>query len=157
MRTALTLFVLSAALVAQNPLAKKAWITVSPVAPVTLARGKATTAELRFRVNPGYHVNSNKPSAEFLIPTEVSMQPAKELTIGKVNYPAGQDLTLPFDPKAKLSVYSGDVAFNIPILAAKTTKPGTYVLRGELKYQACNDTSCFPPREAPIEISVTVR
>src|SRR5438105_3888925 len=94
-----------------NPLAKKAWITVSPVAPVTVARGKASTTELKFRVNPGYHVNSNKPTAEFLIPTEVAMQPAKEVTVGKIDYPKGQDLTLPFDPKTKLSVYSGDVAF----------------------------------------------
>jgi DsbC/DsbD-like thiol-disulfide interchange protein len=157
MKTLFATLLLAVVAFAQDPLAKKAWISVSPIAPVTVARGKATNAELKFKVSNGYHVNSNKPTAEFLIPTEVVLQPSKELTIGKIAYPAGKDFALSFDPKQKLSVYSGDVAFNIPIVAAKTTKPGTYMLKGELKYQACNDVSCFPPREAPIQISVTVK
>lgn len=157
MKQTLAILLLFATAVAQAPLAKKTWITLAPIAQVSVARGKATNAEIKFTVTKGYHVNSNKPTAEFLIPTSVTFQPANNLTIGKIAYPVGHDFALSFDPKQKLNVYTGDVAVNVPIIAAKNAKPGTYKLTGELEYQACNDYSCFPPRKAPLEVTVVVR
>ena len=157
MKQALAIFLLFATTVAQAPLGKKTWITISPVAPVSVVRGKATNAEVKFTITKGYHVNSNKPTAEFLIPTTLTLKPTNELKVGKISYPAGHDFALSFDPKQKLNVYTGDVALNVSISAAKTAKPGKYKLAGELEYQACNDYSCFPPRKAPVEIVVNVR
>lgn len=157
MKHTLAIVLLFTIAVAQAPLAKKTWITLAPVAPVNVSPGKATNAEVKFTITKGYHVNSNKPTAEFLIPTTLSLKPSNELSMGKVAYPPGHDFALSFDPKQKLNVYTGDVALNVPIIAGKTAKRGTYKLAGELEYQACNDYSCFPPRKAPVEITVVVR
>ena len=136
---------------------KKGFVTVDAVAPITLAAGKTAKVEVRFRVNPGYHVNSNHPGSELLIPTEIEFAtaPAK-LTIGKIAYPKGEELALQFDPKEKLSVYTGDVAVMVPLSAAKDAKAGDYTVKGELHYQACNDNSCFPPKSLPVEVKVRV-
>jgi hypothetical protein len=34
--------------------------------------------------------------------------------------------------------------------------PGKYSLRGHLKYQACDNAACYPPRELPVEFEVKV-
>ena len=132
-------------------------VTLAPVEPVAAAAGKVTDATVHFRIAPGYHVNSNKPKSELLIPTTVKIEPTPQFTIAKITYPAGQDFALKFAPDEKLNVYEGDVAVTTTIRAAKSAKPGSYTLKGELHYQACNDTSCFPPKTLPLEISVTVK
>jgi DsbC/DsbD-like thiol-disulfide interchange protein len=134
----------------------KGFVTVEPVAPVTLAAGKPGKLEIRFRVNPGYHINSNKPKSELLIPTAVQFAPAENISVGKIAYPAGEEFALAFDPKEKLDVYTGDVLFSVPVTAAKGAAPGDHTLKAELRYQACNDNSCFPPKTVPLEVVVHV-
>lgn len=119
--------------------------------------GKAATITVRFKIADGYHVNSNKPHSDLLIPTAVKLNDLPELSVARLNYPAGQDLALKFSPDEKLSVYAGDVAITAVIRASKRAKAGRYSLNGELRYQACNDDSCFPPKTLPIEIAVNIR
>ena len=44
-------------------------VKMAPAPVVTAVQGKPATVPLSFRVASGYHINSNKPKAEFLIPT----------------------------------------------------------------------------------------
>ena len=67
---------------------------------------------LNFRVASGFHINSNTPKSEFLIPTGLKMDLPTDIVLGKIDYPAGKDLTFPFSPDEKLNVYSGDFAIN---------------------------------------------
>ncbi|MCU1283770.1 MAG: hypothetical protein JWO13_120 [Acidobacteriales bacterium] len=134
----------------------KGFVTVDPIAPVTLTAGKPGKLEIRFRVNPGYHINSNKPKSELLIPTTIQFAPEEKITVGKVSYPAGEEFALAFDPKEKLDVYTGDVLLSAPITAVKGATAGDYTLKAELRYQACNDNSCFPPKTVPVEVVVHV-
>jgi DsbC/DsbD-like thiol-disulfide interchange protein len=144
-------------LFAQDILSKRpAHVTVDPVAPVTIQGAKPAVAQVRFRVRDGFHVNSNKPNSDLLIPTEIVLTAIPEVRAGKPEYPAGHDFALTFSPNEKLSVYSGDVTVPIPVTANKPMRPGSYVLKGELKYQACDDRSCFPPKSILLEIPVKV-
>ena len=34
--------------------------------------------------------------------------------------------------------------------------PGRYAFRGELKYQACDNASCYPPKKIPVQFEVKV-
>ena len=52
-----------------SPGRKAPSITMSPAPVVNVTRGKPNTVNLRFHVGSGFHVNSNKPKSEFLIPT----------------------------------------------------------------------------------------
>ena len=68
---------------------------------------------LNFRVPPGYHINSNTPKSEFLIPTALKMDLPTDIILGKIEYPAGEDTSFPFSPDEKLSVYSGDFTISL--------------------------------------------
>ena len=157
-RIVLALLAAGALAPAQDSLIPKAPIvSAMPAEPVTVAPGGSVRAELRFRVSPGYHINSSKPHSEFLIPTRLKLSPPANLTPGAVVYPEGKDLSFTFSPKEKLSVYSGDFTVRAELHAPASAQAGSYKVPGELRYQACNDRACFPPTKLPVEFEVTVR
>lgn len=131
-------------------------VAFAQVAPVRVAAGKSTTVELPFRVIRGYHINSNKPTSELLIPTVLSVKPPTDIVIAKLTYPAGEDRSFPFSPGDKLNVYTGDFAVTGLVRAARTTPPGTYRVKGILKYQACDDRACYPPGQLPVAFDVKI-
>ena len=131
-------------------------VQATPVAPVTVAPGKPAKVALKFRVVQGFHINSNKPKSELLVPTVVHLSPPTDLSVGNVNYPEGRDLTFPFAPDEMLNVYTGDFAVRALVSAAAKAPPGTYRVHGELKYQACDDRACYPPTKVPVSFDVHV-
>lgn len=135
---------------------KATFVTLEPSPEVTVVRGKPAKVAVRFRVQAGYHVNSNQPHSDLLIPTELKLEANPAVTVGKIEYPKGEDYSLSFS-KEKLNVYHGDVTIQVPLTAAKGARPGAYVLKGTLRYQACNDNACFPPKDAPLEVTVRVQ
>jgi hypothetical protein len=154
----LALLTLLAAALAQDSLTPKAPIVIAvPPEAVAVAPGGSVRVELRFRVSPGYHINSNKPRSDFLIPTRLKLSPPAGLTPGAVVYPEGKDLTFVFSPKEKLNVYAGDLVVRAELRALASAPAGSYKVAGELRYQACNDRACFPPTKLPVEFDVTVR
>lgn len=135
---------------------KTSFVTLEPSPEVKLTRGQPAKAAVRFRVQAGYHVNSNRPHSDLMIPTELKFEASPAVTVGKIEYPKGEDYSLSFS-KEKLNVYQGDVTIQVPVSVAKGAKPGAYVLKGTLRYQACNDNACFPPKDAPLEVTVRVQ
>ena len=73
-----------------------------------VTRGKPNTVELRFHVSAGFHVNSNKPSEEYLIPTVLKIDAPTDIVLGRITYPEGEQMSFAFAPDEKLSVYSGE-------------------------------------------------
>ncbi len=132
------------------------YVTAAPTPVTTVQRGKPTPVELHFRVASGYHVNSNTPSLEYLIATALKLDAPTDIVVGKIKYPAGQMMSFPFAPDQKLSVYSGPFDLAVTVRPLASVLPGKYSLRGHLKYQACDNAACYPPRELPVEFEVKV-
>jgi len=131
-------------------------VTMAPVPVVTVMQGKSATVPLSFRVASGYHVNSNRPKSEFLIPTVLKVEPATDIVIGKTTYPDGQDMSFAFDPDEKLNVYTGDFKVDVLVRPLHAAQTGKYVVRGTLKYQACDKAACYPPKQLPISFDVKI-
>jgi DsbC/DsbD-like thiol-disulfide interchange protein len=150
------LLCLSAVVWAQAP-ASTSGPSVSLVTsdPATVTPGKTAPATLLFRVSPGFHINSNKPNSELLIPTSLQLDLPTDVMIAKVTYPPGAQVQFPF-MEEKLSVYSGDFKVTPLVRAAQSLRPGLYRVHGNLKFQACNDRQCFPPKLAPFTFDVKV-
>src|SRR5207245_9499868 len=119
------------------------WVTAEPGASGSVVAGQSTTATLRFRVADGYHINSNKPKSELLIPTELKLEAPAGMRISAVSYPEGSEFALSFDPTEKLSVYSGEFVLTAELSARRGARAGSYPLNGVLSYQAGNDLACF--------------
>ena len=131
---------------------------VSLLAPgtVTVARGQAGSVELLFRVAAGYHVNSNRPKQEYLKKTELKLNPPTDIVVTKISYPEGEDLSFPFAPDEKLSVYGGDFDVKVGVRPLRTVLPAKYAFHGILKYQACDKAACYPPRQLPVSFDIKV-
>lgn len=142
---------------AQNEFsAGKPSVQVLSIDSAPLQRGKAATVTLNFRVAPGFHINSNHPNSELLIPTVLKLDPPTDLSLGNMTYPAGQDLSFAFAPDEKLSVYTGDFTVQATTRTIGSVHAGTYRIHGELKFQACDNSACYPPKSVPVAFDVKV-
>jgi hypothetical protein len=131
-------------------------LVMAPVPLTTAQRAQATMVDLNFRVPSGYHINSNTPKSEFLIPTALKMDLPTDIILGKIEYPAGQDRAFPFSPDEKLNVYCGDFTVAVAVHPLHSVVPGKYVMRGTLRYQACDNAACYPPKNLPVSFEVKV-
>jgi len=126
---------------------------------VLAAEGVAPGAPLKAaavaQVASGYHINDHKPTLDYLIPTEWVLASTKQIRVEKVIYPKGQPRKFAFSD-TELSVYEGALTVGALLRIGRTARPGTYTLKGEFKYQACNDHACLPPKSLPLALTVTV-
>jgi len=144
-------------LFAQESFGKKVpSVTMSPAPVSTVTRGKSNTVNLEFQVERGFHVNSNKPSAEYLIPTILRLDPPTDIVVGKTIYPDGAEVSFAFAPNEKLSVYSGTFTVGVNVRPLASVLPSKYELRGTLRYQACDNAACYPPKTLPVKFAVKV-
>jgi hypothetical protein len=121
-----------------------------------LQKGQASTVKLNFRVAKGFHVNSNHPNSQLLIPTVLKLDPPTDLSLGNFQYRAGDQLSFAFAPEEKLSVYSGDFTVQATVRTVGAFHAGSYRVHGELKYQACDNSACYPPKSTPLAFDVKV-
>ena len=117
--------------------------------------GSLAKAAVIAEVAPGYHINAHKPSQEYLIPTEVKINPSPLAKLISAEYPKAQSRKFVFED-APLAVYEGKVLVTAMLRIPASVQPGTYSLDGELSYQACNDHACLPPARAPFNLSMRV-
>jgi len=150
------IFLTAASVSSAQTLGKAPTLTVAAVPLVTAQRTRQTMVSLNFRIPAGYHINSNTPKSEFLIPTALKMDLPTDIILGKIEYPAGEDASFPFSPDEKLSVYSGDFSIALGVHPLKSVVPGKYVMHGVLRYQACDNAACYPPKTLPVSFEVKV-
>jgi hypothetical protein len=153
----LCVILLTALLSAQEPPGKRIpSVTMSTPAITKVTRGKSNIVELRFHVSSGFHINSNKPSAEYLIPTALKLDAPTDIVLGRITYPEGQEMSFAFAPNEKLSVYSGEFDLEATVRPLASVLPGDYEFHGQLKYQACDNAACYPPKQLPVRFVVKV-
>jgi hypothetical protein len=134
-----------------------AWVQHVPGPLATLSRGKPGKVDVVFSVHPGYHINSNTPHSDYLIPTVLKLDPPTDIAVAKVIYPRGEDMSFAFDPSTTLNVYTRQFVVAVQVHPLATVVPGKYMVRGDLKYQACDDRACYPPKHLPVSFEVQVK
>jgi hypothetical protein len=117
---------------------------------VTIPAGKPNQVALHFRVGQGLHINSHTPTDDYLIPTDFSIPDGAGVRIDAATYPAGTVISLPADPKTKLSVYTGEFIIQTRLVAT----PGNHLVQAKLHYQACDQSQCLPPKTITVPIDV---
>jgi hypothetical protein len=156
-KTAFLITVAAVLLRAQDPPGRKVPSVTQLSTPVaSVFRGRSNPVELPFRVQAGFHINSNKPAAEYLIPTTLKIDAPTDIMLGGITYPEGQEMSFAFAPEEKLSVYSRDFSLSVMVRPLASVLPGRYAFRGELKYQACDNAACYPPKKLPVRFEVKV-
>ena len=103
----------------------------------------------------GYHVNSNAPSEAYLIPLRLTWEPGLLETVAVV-FPKPTMEKYAFSEKP-LSVFSGGFEVVTKFKVAATAAPGPGIVLGKLRYQACNNNSCLPPKVVEIKLPVVIQ
>jgi thiol:disulfide interchange protein DsbD len=130
-------------------------LTVMPPSAVQVARGGPAEAKLDVRLSPGFHVNSNRPADEYLIPLTLTWTAGPLKPVGVV-YPKPEARSYSFSQKP-LSVYTGNFAIVTKFHADSKAPLGPGALAGKLRYQACNDNTCFPPKTVDVRLPYNVK
>ncbi len=110
---------------------------------------------LKVNINEPWHINSNKPYDEFLIPSKLTIDDTTNFLVQKVSYPKAHDIKLSFSEKP-LSVWQGENYIGALVKTSNNLKPGNYKLVVTLNYQACNNSSCMPPSTAQDTLDIEV-
>jgi DsbC/DsbD-like thiol-disulfide interchange protein len=135
------------------------YVTLGDVAKATGKRGAAVQVKIPVTVKEGYHVNSNKPTESYLIPLALTWTSTGALEGGTVTYPKPLMEAFEFSepPGSKLSVYMGsvDLVANFKVAANAAAGPG--IATGKLKYQACSNKACYPPKTIDVNVSYSVQ
>src|SRR5438552_2405034 len=115
-------------------------VAVDGVHPGTLAR-----AALQVKLPEGFHVQSNKPRDPSLIPTTLKFDAADPVKVREVVFPPAVDQkVLGYDQP--LAVFERAFVIGVRFAVPSSVSPGDLVVPAHLRYQACNDTTCFPPK-----------
>jgi hypothetical protein len=134
----------------------KQYLTIGELPKVAGKRSAALQVKIPMSVQMGFHVNSNAPKDEYLIPLKLTWKAAGALEPGQVVYPKGTLETYEFADKP-LSVYTGAFELVVNFKVAANAPAGPGVAAGQLRYQACNDRACFPPKTIDINLPYQVQ
>ncbi len=110
---------------------------------------------LQLNIKDGWHVNSNKPHDEFLIPIQISVTTDFNKEKNEIIFPKPEDIKLEFSEEP-VSVFEGNPVFGSVVKIPKDVELGNKNIVVKVTYQACNDKTCMPPETIIDTISFDV-
>ncbi len=119
------------------------------------APGETARVAAKVTVEEGWHVNSNTPTFEYLIPTRLNLELPAGWSDESVRYPKHKMQAFAFADQP-LAVYDGEFVLQAEIKIPAGARDGAVPVRAALRYQACNDSQCLPPVTTEAKISLTV-
>ncbi len=128
--------------------------TVVPAA-APLRAGAAHKLDLELSIRAPFHINSDMPSEAYLIGTTVDFKPQKGAVFGKIAFPSAQNKKFSFSDNP-LSIFEGTIRISFEVNLAADFAGRELVIEGSVGYQACDETSCQPPTEAPFKKAIAV-
>lgn len=121
----------------------------------TAQKGKATRGVIILNIPAGLHVNSNRPASEYAIPTTVRLSSAGARVSGPT-FPRGVNRKFQFS-ESTINVYEGTVRFPFTLTVPAGFRGDTVRVRAVVRYQACTDEVCYPPRTKEITLTARIR
>jgi hypothetical protein len=130
-------------------------LIVGEVRTVTGKRQASVEARIPISIPSGIHVNSDRPLDPSLIPLKLTWVSTGALTAEAVAFPKPTLEKYAFLDKA-LSVFTGDFEVVVKFRVGAAAAAGLGVASGKLRYQACSDRMCFPPKTVDVTVPYRV-
>ena len=110
---------------------------------------------LKVKIDPEWHINSNKPNEDFLIPSDVSIISNDGFLLSQKIFPKAKELKFDFSD-VPVSVFENEFEIPLVVRVPDNLNEGKYKFEVEFSYQACNNQTCLPPDKdkVPVEIGV---
>lgn len=115
--------------------------------------GKAFKAEIRITIAPGWHINANPTSLNYLIPTQLDFRGNETLEVLQIVYPKNTR-ALTYD-SAIIQVYDGEIIIEATLkVKSKKAAPLKFGLKALLTVQACKTGMCLSPSDILLKRTV---
>lgn len=98
---------------------------------------------VKLNISEEWHINSNNPNEDFLIPTRLVSEDPR-FQFAKIVYPEAKELKFEFSDKP-VSVFDGTIYIGALLRIDAALDEGYYSIPIKITYQACNNQSCLPP------------
>jgi cytochrome c biogenesis protein CcdA len=117
--------------------------------------GETIRLALLVKLPDGFHVQSNAPRDPTLIPTVLTVTPPEGARVVEIVFPEATDLKQAGVPQP-LAVFPQEFVLGVRIELPAGVAAGPLSIPARLRYQACNDTTCFAPTNADVRWSVAI-
>jgi DsbC/DsbD-like thiol-disulfide interchange protein len=139
------------------PPAPVVWTLSAPDARRALAPGQRVEVTVRAVVEPGWYVYASTqprggPTAlRITVPESQPLSPAGPIT--------GPPPVRHWDPGFEIdaAMHAGTAAFTLPLQVARKATVGKVSLKVQVRYQACSDTLCLPPKTETLSLLLEIR
>lgn len=121
----------------------------------SVSRGSAARGTVVLSIPGGLHVNSNRPASEYAIPTTVRLT-GTGVRVSGPTFPRGVNRKFQFSENL-INVYEGTVRFPFTVRVPTGFKGDTVRVRAVVRYQACTEEVCYPPRTKEVTLTARVR
>ena len=121
----------------------------------TVERGKTARGTVVLSIPGGLHVNSSRPASEYAIPTVVKVSGASGVRVTGLTYPKGKNRRFQFSENA-INVYEGRVSFPFTVTVPAGYKGKSIRVTASVRYQACTNEVCYPPKTKNITLTANV-
>ena len=109
---------------------------------------------VKLNIDEGWHINSNTPNEDYLIPTEVIIDSSK-IEVMSIQYPEAKNIEFSFSD-VPVSVYDSEVFVGVILKVPATAKLGTLEVPIRVTYQACNNATCMAPNDIDTVLTLEV-
>lgn len=117
--------------------------------------GQTLRVALKVTLPETLHVQSDRPRDPSLIPTVLSLDPPAGFTLAALVYPESSELKQE-GLAEPLVVFGHEFVTGAHLAIGADVAPGTFLIPGRLRYQACDDKVCYAPATAQVEWTVRV-
>ncbi len=121
----------------------------------TVTRGGTTRGSIVLNIPGNLHVNSNRPSKDYLIATTVSLSATGGKVTGVI-YPRGKNRKFAFSEEP-LNIYEGRTTISFNVTVPKNYRGNTIKVSAVVKYQACSNEVCYRPMTKKIYLTASVK
>jgi thiol:disulfide interchange protein DsbD len=120
-----------------------------------IGRGRTVQGTIVMDIPSGFHANSNRPLEKFLIATQLQIEAPKGIRVGPIVYPRPLLRSLKFS-KNKVSVFERRTTIRFSVTVPRSFTGNSVELKARLRFQSCNDDTCFPPQTHEVKLSLSV-
>lgn len=125
------------------------------LAPDKIKKGRVVRGTVTIDIPAGLHVQSNRPLDKYLVPTKLDLETPSGMKVGPISYPRAVMRNLKFS-KGAVAVFEGRAVLRFNVTVPPNYNGSSGEIKGKLRFQACNDDSCFPPQTREVKMWLNV-
>ena len=120
-----------------------------------LVPGREAEAVLVIGVNPGFHLNSDKPPLDWISPTRLTFEDHPGLKVVRTVFPPAEPGQILLCRRTAAGVRK-DGPDPVDHQGFGPAEQGPAALKGTLFYQACDNKVCLPPAQKGFSLDLTI-